>query len=153
MLQRIQTVFLIIATIFLEFMLFMPISKVVRPVDEVVFSLGFSGLKSAKGAEVAFSSYPLSILIILCITLCIVTIFLFKKRMLQIRLSVANSILLLGLQGLAFYYVKVAEAILGGDGSYTLIFIFPLVSAILVFLALRAIVRDEALVQSVNRLR
>ena len=153
MIQRIQTVFLIIATILLAFMLFMPIAEVVRPMDEAVFGLGFNGLKSAEGAGTILSSYPLSILIALCLTLCIVTIFLFKKRMLQIRLSVANSILLLGLQGLAFYYVKSAETVLEGDGSYTLIFTFPLVSAILVFLALRAIARDEALVRSLNRLR
>lgn len=153
MIQRIQTAFLIIATILLVFMVFMPIASVVRPTDEVVFELGFKGLESANGVQEPFTSYPMSILVLLCLAICITTIFLFKRRMLQIRLCVVNIVLLLGLQGLSYYFAQVAQSSIDGSLSFSLIFVFPLISAILVFLALRAVARDEALVRSLDRLR
>lgn len=73
--------------------------------------------------------------------------------MLQIRLSVINIVLLLGLEGLMFYYVSVIKNELEGNVSYNVLIVFPVVSAILVYLALRAIAKDEALVRSLNRLR
>ncbi len=153
MIQRIQTVFLIIATILLVFTVFMPVASVVKPTDEVVFELGFTGLKGLDGEKMPFTSYPMSILILLCLGLSIVTILLFKRRMLQIRLSVVNIVLLTGLQGLIYYFAKAVQSTLSGDISFSLIFVFPFISAILVFLALRAIARDEALVRSLDRLR
>ncbi|MDX9846091.1 MAG: DUF4293 domain-containing protein [Tenuifilaceae bacterium] len=153
MIQRIQTAFLIIATILLVFMVFMPVASVVRPTDEVVFELGFKGLESADGVKEPFTSYPMSILVLICLAICITTIFLFKRRMLQIRLCVVNIVLLLGLQGLVYYFAKAAQSSIDGNLSFSLLFVFPLISAILVFLALRAVARDEALVRSLDRLR
>lgn len=154
MIQRIQSVFLLIATILLVFLVFFPYAEMVRSSDQNIFELGFRGLINVSGGEgIAFSSVTLSILMIICLLITIVTIFLFKKRMLQIRLSVFNIILLLGLQGLMYYFFRVAEKTLSGSGTFSLLFVFPFVTAILVFLALRAISRDEALVRSLDRLR
>jgi hypothetical protein len=153
MIQRIQTVYLIIATVLLMFLIFMPIAEFVRLADDAVFELTFKGLLTEANEGVMFNSIPLSILITICLSILVVTIFLYKRRMLQIRLSVFNIILLVGLQGLAFYYVKTAENVLQGNSSYTLFFVFPIVAAILVFIALRGIARDEALIRSIDRLR
>ncbi|MFA5648077.1 MAG: DUF4293 domain-containing protein [Bacteroidales bacterium] len=153
MIQRIQSVFLLIATILLSFMLFMPVAHVARKVDGALFELGFKGLTGIESLPDSFNSAPMSILIALCLAICAITIFLYKKRMLQIRLCVGNIVLLLGLEGLMFYYVQLAKQALGGIASYNIVFIFPLVAAILIFLALRAIARDEALVKSLDRLR
>jgi hypothetical protein len=126
----------------------------VRSSDQNIFELGFKGLINVSGGEgIAFSSFTLSILMVLCLLITIITIFLYKKRMLQIRFSVFNIMLLLGLQGLMYYFFRVAERTLSGSGTFSFLFIFPLVAAILVFLALRAISRDEALVRSLDRLR
>ncbi|MDD3567326.1 MAG: DUF4293 domain-containing protein [Bacteroidales bacterium] len=152
MIQRIQTVFLIIATVLMVFVVFMPIAQVIAP-DDKVYELGFKGLLGSDGAFPTFSSVPLSILIAICLGLCVTIILLFKRRMIQIRLSVINIVLLLGLQGLMYYYVRAAQVATDGVASYTLLFIFPLATAVLVFLALRAIARDEALVRSLDRLR
>jgi hypothetical protein len=134
-------------------LVFMPIAEFIRLADEVVFELSFRGLQSDLKEEIIFNAVPLSILIAFCLTLLVATIFLYKKRMLQIRLSVFNAVLLVGLQGLSFYYVKAAAGFLNGTFSFTLFFIFPIVAAILVFLALRSIASDEALVRSLDRLR
>lgn len=154
MIQRIQTVFLLIAAILLTFIVFFPIAEMVGSSDGVVYELGFKGFLVQKtGEKAAFSTLPLSILISICLLISVVTIFLFKRRMLQIRLSTFNVILLVGLQGLMFYYIKMAQKAITADFSFTFFFVFPIVSAILVFLALRAIARDEALVRSLDRLR
>jgi hypothetical protein len=154
MIQRIQSVFLLIAAILLVFLVLFPFAEMVRSTDQNIFELGFKGLVNASGGDgVTFSSISLSILMIICLLITIGTIFLYKKRMLQIRFSVFNIILLLGLQGLMYYYFRVAQTTLSGSGTFSLFFVFPLVAAILVFLALRAISRDEALIRSLDRLR
>ncbi|MFP4556631.1 MAG: DUF4293 domain-containing protein [Bacteroidales bacterium] len=153
MIQRIQSVYLLVAGIFLVFLLFNPIAEIIRSADEAIFELRFLGLVNEAGETEKLSILPLSILISLCIAITFITIFLFKKRMLQIRLCVINIVLLLGLEGLMFYYVFVAQNELEGDVSYKLLIVFPVVSAILVYLALRATAKDEALVRSLNRLR
>lgn len=131
----------------------MPIAQVARKVDGAIFDLGFKGLTGIENIPESFNSTPMSILIAICLAICAITIFLYKKRMLQIRLCVGNIVLLVGLEGLMFYYVRLAKQAVGGLSSYNIVFIFPLVSAILIFLALRAIARDEALVKSLDRLR
>ncbi len=153
MIQRIQSVYLLVAGIFLVFLLFNPIAEFVRSANQAIFELRFSGVVNEAGETESFSVLPLSILIVLCISITFITIFLFKKRMLQIRLSVINIVLLLGLEGLMFYYVSVIKNELEGNVSYNVLIVFPVVSAILVYLALRAIAKDEALVRSLNRLR
>lgn len=138
----------------IAFTVFFPIAQMVGAADGIIYELGFKGfLVQETGENAAFSTLPLSILISLCLLITVVTIFLYKRRMLQIRLSTFNIILLVGLQGLMFYYIKMAQKAVTADFSFTFFFVFPIVSAILVFLALRAIARDEALVRSLDRLR
>jgi hypothetical protein len=153
MIQRIQTVYLLIASILLGFMVIRPIAQIYRTANDAIFDFGFKGLTGNDVFTEGFNSVPMSILMALCLVICISTIFLFKKRMLQIRLSVVNIVLLVGLEGLMYYYVRTAESTINGIVSYSILFIFPLVAAILVFLALRSIARDEALIRSLNRLR
>lgn len=154
MIQRIQTLFLIAAGVLLSFTLFFPFAELVRTSDQMLYHLDFNGLiASASQGEIVFKVLPVSILIILTLLLTAITIFLYKKRMLQIRLCIFNAILQLGIPALIFYYVRMAEANLPGISSYNIVFVFPIASAILTFLALRAIARDEALIRSLDRLR
>jgi hypothetical protein len=91
------------------------------------------------------------ILIGIIAVLHLVTIFLYKKRILQIRILAFTIILMLGLFGLFFYFtyasfeeVKVA---------FKVAVALPLVCVILDWLAIRAIGKDEALVRSLDRIR
>ena len=154
MIQRIQTLFLIAATVFLSFTVFFPFAELVRTSDQMLYSLDFNGLIASENqGELVFNVLPVSILIIVTLIITVATIFLYKKRMLQIRLCIFNAILQLGIPSLIFYYVRMAEATLPGVSSYNVVFVFPVASAILIFLALRAIARDEALIRSLDRLR
>jgi hypothetical protein len=92
---------------------------------------------------------PFIVLTAAVCALLAVTIFLFKARKIQIRLCIYTSLIMLGLQVWmgAVYFKNMASV------RFPVTTVFPLVSIILVILALRAIGSDEALVQSYNRLR
>lgn len=113
----------------------------------------------ASGSIEPASTWPLTALTLLAGAVALLSIFLFRKRMLQIRLCAVNIVLLLGLQVMlpllgralrATHFVENADGLMQ---QWHLPAVFPLVGAILTFLALRAIGRDEALVRSLDRLR
>lgn len=79
----------------------------------------------------------------------LVSVFLYRKRIVQMRMTVFNMIVLLALQGWIAYYFFTC----GKDVAFSMTAVFPIVACILSFLAFRGIAKDEALVQSVNRLR
>jgi hypothetical protein len=87
----------------------------------------------------------------------LVTLFLFKKRLLQIRLCAVNIVLLLGtLIFIAIYYYLGSRFF--AEFSYEvrgfkIAAIFPLLSLVLTYLAARAIFKDEMLVRSLDRIR
>ena len=83
--------------------------------------------------------------------LAFVTIFLFKKRMLQIRLTIFSSVVLIG------YYLALAALIFmtAEDTSFTpsWTICLPFIGIVLNWLAIRGIGADEALVKAYDRLR
>jgi hypothetical protein len=66
---------------------------------------------------------------------------------LQIRLCGFTGVVLIGFQGLIAYYFFTMDA------AFSVTAIFPLVAAILTFIASRYIAHDEALVRAADRLR
>lgn len=104
------------------------------------------------------SSYLYFILLMLVIVLAVVSIFLFKKRKLQFRLTVVN--LLISLAVIALQYVKIkseatqlSEARMLASGTYLPAAFLPVVIVVLLFLAARGIYKDERLIKSLDRLR
>jgi hypothetical protein len=119
------------------------------------YTLGVFGLSVVDGSTVekVQSIWFLLGFIIAVLLISFVTIFLYHRRLLQIRLCVLTIVMLVGLQGVMYYVVYAYGENLNSKPSYNLVFIFPLIAAILNFLALRAIARDEALIRSLDRLR
>lgn len=131
MIQRIQTLFLLAASGLQLSMLF---SK-----------MAYSANESVKYTDII----TLLIMIVVTFLISFFTIFLYRHRMVQIRMCTLNSLILLGLQGFIIWMFVVRP-----EGSvFTISAVFPVVSAILVFTALRYIARDEAMVRSTSRLR
>ncbi|KAF5063220.1 hypothetical protein DSECCO2_296780 [anaerobic digester metagenome] len=155
MIQRIQSLYLLVVAILVAFVGVYPFAEILRTSDLSLYSLGIKGLLPVEGSaqEPLFTVTPVVILVAVSFVLALVAIFLYKKRMLQIRLCVFSIVLLVGLQGLMYYYVTAATSTIEGESSFGIVFIFPIVSAVLTFLALRAIAKDEALVRSLDRLR
>ncbi len=154
MIQRIQSLFILLALICMCLPLFFPFGEIVFN-DTNPKSLGIPGFEYSKdGESLFFSLLPLTAITSLSILISLVSIFLYKKRILQIRLNTINLVLQLGSIGLMFFYLYQATFTLNAASWTTeIIIIVPIVAAILTFLAIRSIARDEALVQSISRLR
>jgi ABC-type dipeptide/oligopeptide/nickel transport system permease subunit len=61
--------------------------------------------------------------------------------------------LLAGLSGMIFYWGKTASKELGAELSFSWAIVLPIIALVLVFLAMKAIGKDEALIRSIDRIR
>lgn len=170
MIQRKQSVYLFLAAALLSITYFVPLSTFIGEKDSLVLYL-YHVESLVPGFSSPFSSFfilPLIIPVTLIVIISIVTIFLYKNRKVQLILVRFMLLLLLIYLGVYFfYYIDVLENQSGGYPSYqysvpiletgmqipTVIFIIPLVSAMLLFMAVRGITNDEKLVRSTDRLR
>lgn len=155
MIQRIQSLFLLASVILLSILMYNPFASFIVEPQMAKYTLGVFGLSVVDGSTVekVQSIWFLLGFIIVVLLLSFITIFLYHRRLLQIRLCVLTIVMLVGLQGVMYYVVYAYGENLNSKPSYNLVFIFPLIAAILNFLALRAIARDEALIRSLDRLR
>ena len=129
---RIQTLFLAIAAGLLISMFFTPMIRFVGDATTIPFV-----------AVAAFKGFTLTTIFqIVCAVLSVVTLVSFKNRIRQIRLCNLNTLILIGYQ-----------ITLGESPIFTIPCIFPICAAILTFIAMRYVARDEALVMASTRLR
>ena len=147
MIQRIQSVYVLVSALLVATLMKLKFADLM--VNNELYTFVARGIYN--GEEMIFDGLAIFIFIPLIALLHFVVIFLYKKRILQIRILVFTIILLLGLFGLFFYFtytgfndVKVA---------FKVPIVFPVVAAILDFLAIRAIGKDEALIRSLDRIR
>ena len=82
--------------------------------------------------------------------LAFISIFLFKNRKLQFRLTVIA--IIVSLLNLAFYFTGIRKFV-AGESNYDLTAILAIVVPILLFLAAKGIRKDDKLVKSLDRLR
>ncbi|MBQ3656372.1 MAG: DUF4293 domain-containing protein [Bacteroidales bacterium] len=149
MIQRIQTIFwFIIAVLFI----------VMIPNDWMtLFSTDgdfmFSAFGVFKGENQIITGVPLISYVILLAALNIAIIFLYKKRILQARLTIISIILTLCfyLLVLMYRYMSFEGEITATNWNFPLI--LPVINVILSVLAWRAVLKDEAKVRSLDRLR
>ena len=143
MIQRIQTLFLAIAAGLLISMFFVPMARFTGSDVTVPFV-----------AVAAFKGFTLTTIFqIVCAVLSVVTIFMYKNRIRQIRLCNLNTLILIGYQVIIAVYFFQRHEKLGDDVLFTVPCVFPICAAILTFIAMRYIARDEALVVAASRLR
>lgn len=154
MIQRIQTVYLLISALMTGNLLVIPMAKAAS--NNGIFSLGINGITditAAENGERLFSTWPITALIVLSTLFSLITIFFYKKRILQIRMCSINAVLMAGLTGMILYTAHSLGKHVEGVVSYSFAAFMPLIGVILTILAIRAIGKDEALIRSVNRLR
>lgn len=154
MIQRIQTVYLLIAEILIGVLFFVPFGEIAVKAGSI-YQCDIRGiyLEGVPKPEIIYSSLPVDILWAVSLILILATIFLFKNRVLQMTLAKINIFLMLGLGGLIFYYVWSIAKQLSGVYSFTIFLVFPIIAAILIYLSFRAIDKDEKLVRSIDRIR
>src|SRR5574344_1586254 len=125
--QRLQTLYLLIATVLVALLFF-----------------------SEKVDGVTYVSYvPYLILIIVITLLNVLALTTYKFRVFQMRTAVLSALITLGLQ----IWLVVDFITAGKTAVFHISAIFPIASAILDALAARSIMSDELLVRRVDRLR
>lgn len=156
MLQRIQTLYLLIVVVAMSLTLSLPSMRAISP-EGIDFA--FSNLRGLFAVEQGgFNITGVTMWLLftnaIILIIALLTIFTYKWRVIQMRLSSFNMVLLVGYYAIFFFtrYVILEQNTME---STTLCWpiILPLISAILTYLALRAIAKDEALVRSLDRLR
>lgn len=141
MIQRIQTVWLLLAVVCGFGMTKIPLFSATLP-DTTTREL------------IATESLLLFAIVIVIAALALVTIFLFKNRPLQLKLTIFGIIASIGVIALEVYEIgqfKVANAII--SGTYQWGGLLPIFMLIFFFLAARGIYKDQKLVKSLDRLR
>ena len=125
--QRVQTLYLFLATALIAALFF-----------------------CHKAGDVFYTDYwPYLILLIVVAFLNVTALTTYKHRIFQMRTAVLAAIILVGLQGwLVVDFLKTHN-----DPVFHVTAVFPIVATILDFLAARGILADELLVRSADRLR
>lgn len=128
--------------------------NVVFNASDAIYTFSYMGVIDSTNSEVIYPTWPLVILSSLTTLVAFVSIFIYKKRMLQIRFSIFNLILIIGYIPMLVYYIFDIIKELGiATTAYKTPIVFPVIAAILTFLAIRATGKDEALVRSLDRIR
>lgn len=143
MIQRIQSVYLVMATVSSGVMIFLLNLWYNRITDIKAYDLLFQN-------DISLTLVP--VLFVLSAFVSFVTIFKFKNRKLQMKLGRLTILINLILLGLFVYLLQT----LSGEASVSekdIGMFLPLLTILLVLLANRAIKKDEDLVKSVDRLR
>lgn len=151
MIQRIQSVYLLLAFILVGLLFLFPFTTFVAGGTYQLLLRGIISLNQ----EIANIRQPywLSGLGAIVSILILATIFLYKNRKLQMYLCFTAIVLLLALNGSMYLISQKYQVFLNAEINYKFTVILPLVSAILVFLAYLSIKKDERLVRSLDRLR
>lgn len=144
MLQRIQTVYMLIVAALMATLCFVPMATYT--------------IEGTSDCLRAFDFWWIGVLFAACALLPFVAIWLYKKRLVQVRLLCVEIVLLAGAQIFATWYSigfgrTVAEQSSVAMSSITTPTFFPVACIILVWLAIRAIWKDERLVRSLDRIR
>lgn len=150
MIQRIQSVYLFLITVLAVVTLCLPVGRFLQD-GNLTAELYNLYIAPVKGAAV-YSPWALFALLLLVALSSFGCIFLYKKRMLQVRITIFNALLLIG------YYIAYAVfAFLLRDpwGTFALGWAagLPAIALILDYLTFRAVMKDEMIVRSLDRLR
>ena len=150
MLQRIQSVFLLLASVCMLVAAVTPLATFYYNGDPVVFE----AMGMYRNGTLESSTWALFAVGAISSLLALVTVFLYKTRMLQIRISIFNIVVMIG------FYLYFGFLIFRINPEAGLQFqrigigmVMPVIGIILTYLAIRRIGADEILVRSLNRLR
>jgi hypothetical protein len=155
MIQRIQTLYLIGIVILSGIVAFSPIADLLNKVDNLNYLVDYNGISLVKSTGNIIESriWGLTTISLVVSILALITIFSFKNRLKQIRLTVINMIFIICYYIFLIIYLWSACARLHTDWHLRFVAVLPLVNLILSYLAIGAIGKDEKLIKSMDRIR
>ena len=157
MIQRIQTVYLILVAVLMTLAAVLPVAEYFDVAKNIVYQLGMRGFVQLNPDGTflsAISTNPVTFIFGIILVVTIMTIFKYKNRKQQFRLCTVNFLLIL------IYTIVLAVVIfvgknklVGTELTLKIPAVFSIVALILNYLAMRGIAKDENLVKSMDRLR
>ena len=173
MIQRIQTLYLFVVVVLFATMVATPLldfrinhvkvdvenqapqakPDVKLSKDVKVYQMTYKGIVDKESGDMLISTSLVTLYEIIVAAVALITIFLYKKRTSQIKLTIFNMVLQVGFYVVIAIYMYTAYKYAETDFDYHLPIVFPLISLILSYLAFRAITKDELLVKSLGRVR
>lgn len=172
MIQRIQTLYLFVVVVLFTTMVATPLLdfkinnvkldvenkeqakpdvKVTK--DVKVYQMTYKGIVDKESGDMLISTSLVTLYEIVVAVIALITIFLYKNRGSQIKLTIFNMVLQVGFYVVVAVYMYTAYKYANTDFDFHLPIVFPLISLILSYLAFRAIVKDDLLVKSLGRVR
>ncbi len=151
MIQRIQSVYWLVITALLVVTMLSPLgffTEAGGAFDSVLKPLGIS--LADGGYE---STWGLFAILLLNAVVAFATIFLYKNRMLQVRMSVFSALLQIGFYVAAGVFIYMLKDDLQASFRPGWVLALPLICIILNYLAFRATYADEVMVRASERLR
>ncbi len=162
MLQRIQSVFLLVVAAVMVATLFLPMwnmlnMETMEAVKLSAFKLSYVTVDT-NGTETLISAkdtYWISVLAVLAAGVALFSIFSFKNRLRQMQLNTLNSLLMGGCLLTTYFYTTIGVQIVqgAGGGNYQIGFFIIAVALLCNSLGNRFIRKDEKLVRSADRIR
>jgi hypothetical protein len=155
MIQRIQSIYLLIAALCSGLLLAAPLYNI--ETATATYQLFLGGMVQTNPKDTILTSQPAILAVGILLTLFpIIILFLYKKRQVQMRLAVsammANTAMLLLLVGIVNKSIEhITE--LHVKETYGFGLILPALSIVFLFLANKAIRKDDNLIRSADRLR
>jgi hypothetical protein len=158
MIQRIQSVFLLLLALAMLSVVFLPIWSKLDPLSGQELVLTATKLTYAHadaGMSVPTPTYLIAVLAVASALVALFEISQFRNRFLQLKLGILNFLIIVATIGAAFYFSGVGEKMLNVKipGTFEAGFYLPTLALLLNLLANRFIRRDEQLVRSADRLR
>ncbi|MFD2286378.1 DUF4293 family protein [Pedobacter petrophilus] len=155
MIQRIQSIWLFLATLSLILMLFLPLAtKVANGSESEIYTNGLHHIFEGKNGKALKAEVflPLIIANVIVILMCFINIFNFKRRTLQKRVAIFTIIAIIGF---AFWCSIYAKELPGGieGASFGIGAYLPALAILFIVLAIFGINKDERLIRSAERLR
>lgn len=156
MIQRIQSIFMLLVILLGLAFFFIPILELVEG-ETYVMNAYHTSLKTGEGV-ILIGNMGVGVLEGVIVLIVLVSLFMYKKRQLQVKLG-KFTILLIALQIAAIVlYSDAAKETLAVDAkevsvAFKLGAVIPVLSLIFTFLAIRFIKKDDELVRAADRLR
>lgn len=151
MLQRIQTIYWLLAVITIGVWFFLPYATIEAAAG--LLTLTPTGLRNAAESELLFTGWATILIGVLTAALLFVAIVSYRRTTRQIRISILACLLLLGTLGLEAYYIYAATSTAKGVWQPHLALWLPLLAAVLAWLGLRGVRKDVDFIRRMDRLR
>jgi len=157
MIQRIQSLFILIAAISYAACFFFPFWIYTSTDPLYTYEVSLFSIKCINGEPQPFylGTLPIIVLVTVSTILSLVSLFSFKNRATQIKLNNFNVFISLFLIFTLFYWIPsiIENKLLTAISLWQIGLLFPLIAVVLLIIANIFIKKDEKLVKSSDRLR